>query len=225
MGMDLLRHTDPFSAGWVTGLLLMLLLAVAWVNILSPGHWWSYIGGVLGMVPERQVVRMDPSGQDRLFLIPVLVGVLAMALLFWQLDAYVRQEGPRSYLFWSGTLAMLLVVHLIAVRVLAAVVRDGGVLAMNTRKGLRSFVVAGLLLLPVLLLVAYRPEWRKVWLIVGCSILVVALLYRWVQAVRTGWDGGVPLRFIMIYLCAAEIVPVLLVAQALRPPVRALFNL
>lgn len=223
--MDMVRHHDALSADWVAVVLVVLLLCIAWVNILSPGHWWSFVGEVLGLVPERQAARFDPGAQDRMFLVPVLVGVFSMALLLWQLDAHVRGEVHRSYPFWSGILAAAIVVHLVAVRVLAVVVRDGGVLGLSARKGLRSFVVAGLLLLPVVVVVAYRPEWRQAWLIAGCAIVAVAFLYRWAQVVRTGWTGGVPLRFIMIYLCAAEIVPVLLLVQELRPPVRALSNL
>lgn len=225
VGMDQLRYEDVLAADWVTGVLLALLLAIVWVNLVSPGQWWSFVGGVLGFVPERQAARIDPGGQDRMFLIPVLLGLFSTALLLWQLDAHVRGEEHRSYLFWSGAVAAMIVVHLVATRMLAVVLRDGGLLAQNTRQGLRSFVMAGLLLLPLLMVVAYRPEWRTACLAVGCALLMMALIHRWVRTVRIGWTGGVPLRFIMIYLCAAEIVPVLLLMQALRPPVRALFNL
>jgi hypothetical protein len=223
--IDALRYDDVLSADWVTAVVLALLLGIAWVNILSPGHWWSLIGEVLGLVPERQTGRSDGWGQDRMFLVPIVVGVLTMGLLLWQLDTHVRGAVHRSYAFWSGVPMAVIMVHLLATRGLVVVLRDGGILGFSARKGLRSFAVAGLLLLPVVVVVAYRPEWRWAGLMTGCVVLMAALVYRWVQVVRTGWISGVPLRFIMIYLCTAEIVPVLLLVQVLRPPVRALSNL
>lgn len=222
--MDTLRFDDPLSADWVTALLLALLFTVAWLDLLAPGRWRSFLVGAVGMGAARPGIVVDPDRQERFFMLPVLIALVSTALFLWQLDSCTGRDGPLGFPIWLACVAVALVVHLVITRVLGFVFRDTGILAGHVQAGLQLFVVAGLLLLPVVVLTAYRAEWRGVLPMVGAAVLAGSLLHRWVRGVRAGWGGGIPLRFIMIYLCAAEILPVLLLVQALRPPVHTLFN-
>jgi hypothetical protein len=100
--------------------------------------------------------------------------------------------------------------------VLGGLLRTDGGLAEHIYTGLLLFVLGGLVLLPVVAVVAYRAEWRWSALPVGAVLLLLLLIYRWVRGGWVGWVVGTPLRHIIIYLCAAEILPVLLLISALR---------
>jgi len=70
--------------------------------------------------------------------------------------------------------------------------------------------------LPVSVLAAYQPVLRF-WLIaLGLGLLAAGLLYRWLRGALIGLGEGVPLRFLLLYICAAEIGPLALALSALR---------
>ena len=73
----------------------------------------------------------------------------------------------------------------------------------------------GIALLPVVMLAAYWPEWRPGLLWTGLVLSALALLYRWVRGAWMGLGEGVPLRYIFLYLCAAEMLPLALVLHLL----------
>jgi hypothetical protein len=50
----------------------------------------------------------------------------------------------------------------------------------------------------------------------GLAVVGFMLLYRWVRGTWIGVGEGVPVRYIIVYFCAAEILPVLLTIGALR---------
>ena len=79
-------------------------------------------------------------------------------------------------------------------------------------------VVMGLFLLPVVTVMSFpwRVAWREWAWIVGAAIIGFTILFRWVRAATIGMGNGVPLRYIFIYLCALEILPVGLAIEYAR---------
>jgi hypothetical protein len=71
-------------------------------------------------------------------------------------------------------------------------------------------------LLPVVAVLAYRSEWRHELLWTGMVILALLLLYRWFRGGWLGLSEGVPGRHILLYLCAAEVLPALLLVSLLH---------
>ena len=70
--------------------------------------------------------------------------------------------------------------------------------------------------LPVTVLAAYHPDWRAALLPVGLALIALLVLYRWVRAAWIGLAEGASPGYIVLYLCAAEAVPLLLLVHALR---------
>ena len=73
----------------------------------------------------------------------------------------------------------------------------------------------GLALLPAVLVIAYQPSARNIAVMAGAGTLAAMLLYRWFRAVVIGLGQGVGPGVIFLYICAAEILPAALAAQAL----------
>ena len=110
----------------------------------------------------------------------------------------------------------MVLVQLLVLALLGGLLRTDGGLSEHIYTGLLLFILGGLVLLPVVAVMAYRAEWRAGALLVGTILLVLLLIYRWVRGGWVGWGVGTPVRHIIIYLCAAEILPVLLLISALR---------
>ena len=76
-------------------------------------------------------------------------------------------------------------------------------------------VATALAVLPVVVVAAYRPEARAWVLPLGGALAGAFLLFRWTRALWIGVGESVPLRYVLLYLCAAEVMPALLVMRTL----------
>jgi hypothetical protein len=77
--------------------------------------------------------------------------------------------------------------------------------------------VSGILLLPVMLVVVYSSQKTASAALTGAAaILGLMLLYRWSRGVTSALSNGVPLFYIFFYLCTFEILPLLVIAKAIR---------
>ena len=216
MSTDRLRAIDPLNAEWVTIVLLIVVLVLALTNVSSPRKWRLLAQATFRMRLGRQTLRDEVDLRDRTLVGLLLLAVAVLAMFGWQADTLSAAGPGMTYPEWLGLVAAVVLVQLLVLGVLGALVNTDGGVSEYTYTGLLLFVLAGLVLLPVVAVTAYRAEWRSEGLLVGTLLLVVLLLYRWVRGGWVGWGVGTPLRHIIIYLCAAEILPVLLLIGALR---------
>ncbi len=222
--MDRIRALDPLNTEWVTLILLCAFLLLALINWNSPKKWRLLSQAMFRMRLGKQALREELDLQDRTFIGLLVLAVAVLALFIWQGAVVAGIIGAFEY--WKIMLAVALVVlaQAVVVRALGVLVKADGGLHEHTYTGLLTFILAGVLLLPLVVLIAYRPEWRNVLLIVGGSILVLTLIFRWLRAFWIGAGEGVPARYIIIYLCGAEILPLLLLTHVLRPTIPILTN-
>jgi hypothetical protein len=216
MSTDQLRTIDPLNAEWVTIVLLAVVLVLALTNVSSPRKWRLLAQATFRMRLGRQTLRDEVDLRDRTLVGLLLLAVAVLAMFGWQADTLSAGGPGMDYPEWLGLVAAVVLVQLLVLAVLGGLLRTDGGLAEHIYTGLLLFVLGGLVLLPVVAVVAYRAEWRWSALPVGAVLLVLLLIYRWVRGGWVGWVVGTPLRHIIIYLCAAEILPVLLLISALR---------
>ena len=80
------------------------------------------------------------------------------------------------------------------------------------------WIALGLFLLPVAVLVTvpHHIAWRIALCWIGLIAMAAVILFRWIRALAIGVGEGVSLRYIFIYICAAEILPFALAAHRAR---------
>jgi hypothetical protein len=223
--MDLLRPLDPLNAEWVTLLLLIAFFMLAVINMNSPRKWRLLSQAMFRKRLGRQALREEVDLRDRTFVVLLLVAVAVLALFIWQLVTFATAAVPPAFpAILVGALA-LVAAQAMLVWLLGALVKADGGLLEHLYSGLLLFILAGVLLLPLVVLIAYRPEWRAPLFWTGMVVLVSSLLFRWLRAIWIGSGEGVPARYIIIYLCGAEILPLLLLIHALRPSFPTLSHL
>ena len=213
---DHLRTADPLSAEWVTVLLLVVLTLMALVQLGAPRKWRSLGRSMFSIRLGRQALREEMGLRDRSFLGLLLLGGALLALFTWQA---MRLNGwGGTYLVPLGVVVALVMGHFVLLRALGAMLRIDAGMQEYTYTGLLVFIMAGLALLPLVVGIAYRPTWRTGALLAGGIVLGVLLVYRWLRGVWIGLGEGIPLRYIIIYFCAAELMPVLLAVHTWRGP-------
>jgi hypothetical protein len=210
------RFNDPLGTEWVAALLLLVLVLLAYTNVASPKKWRLLRGAFLTLRLGRQVMREDLDLQDR-----TLIGLLVGALLVVALFAYqslvllgVVPTGIEGFLRVLGISVGVLVGQVLLLRSLGVLFQGDGGLQEYIYTVVLITVLLGLLLLPVVVLVAYQPAWRLPLLMGGSVLLALLVLYRWVRALVIGVGEGVPPRHVFLYLCAAELLPVALAYHA-----------
>jgi len=226
--MDQLRVQDPLSADWVVALLLLAVGVLAYINLAAPKKWRLLTTSLFSLRLAKGSLRDELDLRDR-----TLVALLTMAAFLVALFAYqvvvVRGLVPPGF----GRFLRILVVLVVLVLAQLLVLRSVGVLA-GSERGLEEYlyttllfyVVLGLLLVPVTALTAfpYDTALRRGALIVGGIAVVGSFALRWSRAVLIGLGEGVPTRFIFLYLCTAEILPVALLCEQARRSIPAPSN-
>ena len=220
------RFVDPLSTEWVALFFVVVAAGLVWIHAISPRKWRLIVHGVARLRLGRQTMREDLDLQDRTLIALLVMSSALISLFIYQLG--VTKGGLQPG--WLMALEIMLMV-LLAVAVQLGVLRfasflfkgDGG--AEEYIYTMVLLVIAlGLVLLPIDLLVAYHPELRMVLLALGTLAVVAMVVYRWFRAMVVGMGAGTPAGYILLYLCALEILPVAIalrsLQQALPPDVR-----
>ncbi|MBX2974175.1 MAG: DUF4271 domain-containing protein [Flavobacteriales bacterium] len=206
---DALRVKDPLNAEWVTVVLLLVVLLMALIQVGSPRKWRLLGRSMFSMRLGRQVLREEMDLRDRAFLGLLAVGTTLLALFGYQV--MTLQGAGTSFPALAGVVVAVVLGYHVLLRMLGTLLRIDNGMQEYIYTGFLLFMLAGLVLLPLVVFIAYRPAWRT-WAVAGGGIaLGLLLLYRWVRGVWIGLGEGVPVRYIILYFCAAELMPVLLV--------------
>lgn len=205
-------------------MVLFVLVVIAITNVSSPRKWRLLAQATFRMRLGRSTLREEIDLRDRTLVGLLLAAVCVLGMFAWQAAVRSGMPDAPSYPVWAGLVAASVVLQSVLVITIGTLLRVDNGLVEYMYTGLLIFILAGMVLLPVVALVAFRPEWRAELLLFGKVLLLVLLVYRWVRGAWIGWGEGVPARYIIIYLCTAEIVPLLLLLDVLRQPLPHLFH-
>ncbi|MBL7953898.1 MAG: DUF4271 domain-containing protein [Flavobacteriales bacterium] len=211
---DALRAADPLNAEWVTVVLLLVILLMALIQVSSPRKWRLLGRSMFSLRLGKQALREEMDLQDRAFLGLLAIGTTLLALFGWQVMEL--QRAGSSFPSLVGVVLAVVLGHYVLLRILGNMLRIDHGMQEYVYTGFLLFILAGLLVLPLVVFIAYQPTWRS-WAVAGGGLVLgLLLLYRWLRGVWIGLGEGVPLRYIILYFCAAELIPVLLVIDHWR---------
>jgi len=207
---------DPFTALWAAGVFLCCLVILATVNIGSPRKWRVLRQAALRMRMGTQALREEADAGDRTVLSLLAVAVAALAMLLWQAAVTHGGEAPPSFLYFFIGTAAVMAVPTVLLRLIALLARADAGISEYLHTGNLLHAAVGIAILPLVMLAAYQAPWRAALILAGLVILGAGILYRWLRGALIGLSAGVPLRFVLLYLCAAEIGPLLIALNSLR---------
>lgn len=218
-----LRTHDAMSEGWTGLVLLGVLMVLAWTNVRDHKKWAVLWDSVKRLRLGQQTMRDDISLRDRGWIALQVAAMLLVGLFVHQWTAWGGvASGWSAFLVALGGVVGITAAQLLLIRLTGwFFVMDSG-LGEYLYTCLLLFIAFALLLLPVSIVAAYLPAARNVALVVGAGILVAMVVYRWFRAAVIGLAQGVGLRAIFIYICALEILPAALAAQAIAQHARSI---
>jgi hypothetical protein len=213
--MDTLRTLDPLREEWVTAVFLLVLLLIAWVHRASPRKWRLVAGGLVRMRLGRQVLRDEIDVQDRTLLAMVLAALVLIAMGVWQGLGALMSTVSVSFVGVFVAVLGVYLAHLLTTALVRTLFQGDAGLAEHRASGTLLVVATGLAMGPLTVCVAYLPASRPYLYPAMGGLLLLSLLFRWVRAAWIGRSEGASAGSIILYLCAAEVMPVLLVLQAI----------
>jgi hypothetical protein len=187
---------------------------MALINMSSPRKWRLLGRSMFSMRLGRQALREEMDLQDRAFLGLLLVATGVLALYGWQ--ALTVHGLAPVFPSLVAVVAGVVLAHYLVLRTVGALMRVSAGVEEYLYTGFLLFILTGMVMLPLVVLIAYRSAWRPGLILAGVAVLVLLLLYRWLRGAWIGMGEGVPLRYIILYFCAAELLPVLLVIDHWR---------
>ena len=228
---ETLRTTDPLAGDWILLVMLAALGMLGWINVVSPKKWRLLTRSFFSFRLGRQSLRDELDLQDRTLIGLAIMATAAVALFGYQFTVLVGHLPPGIGL-WAklfGVFLLVLAAQVSLVRLAGRLFQADGGLSEYLYTLLLLHVVLGVALLPVTASIAWphevttspaRPDemlWRIWGLRLGAALVAVVTIFRWLRAAVLGLGEGVPLRYVLVYLCALEILPVALACQqALR---------
>lgn len=213
----------------MAALLFLALGVLAWVNMVSPKQWMVLARSFGALRLGKHRLREDLDMRDRTLTGLMVLSTVVMAVFTYQALLYHGWIG-NGIMAFGRILLVVAVVTAAQVAMLRAIAvlppNDGGMVEYLYTVILMQ-VVMGLLLLPVVTVMSFPGQvaWREWAWVLGVAIIALTILFRWVRATTIGLGNGVPLRYIFLYLCTLEILPVALALEHARQFVPPSHNL
>lgn len=228
------RTATNFLEGWMVPVFLAILVIIAWIRITSPTAIPQVAKALFNVRLLRQMMREEgviSSMASRLLSLCFLL-VTAMAIYL-----AVRTFGADSYNFSGiafygalvGSLLAMYAVKILSMGLFRFVV--GGDFGLNelVYSMLAHNNIIGLCLFPIVLIAAVIPSqvytqrgliepsiWPGLFLILAGIIVGIAYISRLVRGAVNSIQIRLPAIYIIFYLCTLEILPLVVLAKALK---------
>ncbi len=210
--MDQLRAVDVLGTGWIAAILVLAFAVLAWVNMVSPKQWTVLSRSFAAFRLGHYRLREDLDIRDRTLTGLMVLATLVIALFAYQVLLFLGWTAPGMAAFGHIALVTAGVVagQIVLLRLIAALPDGNGGLTEYLYTMIVLHVVLGLFLLPAVTLMAFPANvaWRAWIWPVGVAIAAAVVVFRWVRAFAIGVGNGTPLRYIFLYICTLEILPV-----------------
>lgn len=206
------RIADPLQSPWLTALFLLMVVVLAWCNVRSPQRVRAILGATLLLRPPRQLFRDDIDMRDRLIVILAALSLISISAFIYQSAVVQGYLSPERSVFLTIMAVVLgaFLFGMILIRFTAWVYSADEGLMLYLNHTVLQLILLGVVLVPLSVFVNFSTLPRSLLLQAGVILFFITLLVRWVRGFSLGLNAGIPLLYIVLYLCAAEILPALI---------------
>lgn len=204
---------------WMLGLFILWIGLLSWTRYFYGKRVQHIFASPFSRRAQNQLLREGDLFSERLTLALGITYFLGMTFLFYQVHGYLFNYAIPSpftpvtlYLFFLGALIAYWFVKILLMLFLGSVFKT----KTTTQEYLINLIVingmSGFLLLPIVLAIVYLHSH----LAIQIAIIFVAFLFilRFVKGFLTGLTlTKFSYIFLFVYLCALEIVPLILVIK------------
>jgi hypothetical protein len=213
------RPVNELISDWFTLSLLALVIVFTWFRYFYYRIFHQIITAWYNVTTSNQIVRDESLLLQRASLFISIISYLLAGLFLHQLSVIYKWQidwlpkGIVRFAIFSAGVAAAYTLKMITLRFFAVAFGQERPAALYIFNIFLMITMAGLVLLPVNILLAYAPGDTRVWLVpLSLSVLAALFLYRLARAVLI-WLGipGFSVFYLFLYLCTFEIAPLLVI--------------
>ncbi|MCF8233475.1 MAG: DUF4271 domain-containing protein [Bacteroidales bacterium] len=215
------KNPEPKPQGnldWVTGLLLFCLLLLAVMRFHYRKRLSQLFQAFFALNYANILSREAGLFKESYFLPGITLSLISVSLFvlqifnFYELNIIAYESGALRYVIIFATLLGLWLLKALLVNISGFI--------FNTRETSRDynynmqifFIVNGILLLPVVIIISYRPS--GLFFTFGLILLSVVFLFWLFRAFTVGMREKVFSGFhLFLYICTFELLPVITIAK------------
>ncbi len=216
------RSAEPFNAftlDWFTIVLLGMIMLLTWFKVFYYKIFSQLWDAFFSLTTTNQIVRDESVLLQRASLILSVIAYFVSGLFVYQVSLvlgwnhYLLPGGFNRFILFALIIALAYSIKMILLRFLSVVFKIEKPVATYIFNIFLVNMVIGLLLFPVLILIAYLPASYRYYIVIS-TLLILALLvtYRIVRAVGIGLTiQRFSLFYLFLYICSFEIAPLLII--------------
>ncbi|MBP7807678.1 MAG: DUF4271 domain-containing protein [Bacteroidia bacterium] len=206
---------------WPSIVLFIALCLLVLLKATSPQKTFRVLNAAYSLQVAHQIEREDYGPLKRVSIVLSVVFVLITAFLFYKLNLIFgsvlsKNGGFFQYLFFVMVIILTYSVKLIGSNIIGYVTQTSNIFNDYINNTLIINQSIGVILLPVMIIVELAPV-NPVWIVFPATLFLVLgyvlRLYR--GFLYAGIQQGVGLLQLFVYLCALEILPLLVLIKFL----------
>lgn len=217
------RATFPLhvTPDWLTISLFAVIMLFTWYKIFYHRMFMQLMQAFFSMATTNQIVRDESILLQRASLNASVIFYLAGGLFLYQISIFYNWNHPwlgfgfTRFLTFSCLIAVIYSAKMVGLRILSNIFNIDRPASTYIFTIFLFNMVAGLILIPIIILITYAPEQLRDYTILIVLILLGAILaYRLVRAIII-WMSIPRARvfYLFLYLCAFEVAPLLLIRK------------
>lgn len=213
-----LQEKPNLHPDWFSIMLILSLMMLAWTRIFFGRYFTQSLQALADFNLSTRLYRDKNVLLQRVSSFLLLNFVLTGALFIYKSLEYFEvnffNPGLGTYLWIVVVLTIILLFRSFIVRALYFLFTGNNVLLEYHYQVMNFFKSAGIVLIPFVIGISYIKGGTWTWLLwTGFISLMLLYLFRLFKGQRIVKRGEVPAFYLILYLCALEVMPVLIAAK------------
>jgi hypothetical protein len=200
---------------WMAVLFLLTILVIGWIRINYPGRFERLFKSAFNVRMLHRVMREELVFSHRASMLLSVLFVLVSSLILYLAHKHFGWEvivgqGLVLYLSYAALILLaFLTKSLVLMTIRSWADSDHGISEYMYNIYL-YLKIAALLLLPISMFGAYAPHKYMTFVLMGAGFIMGALIVkRTIRGAIAALETGLSIPYILLYVCAFEIMPLL----------------
>jgi hypothetical protein len=206
---------------WPSIVLFIVLGLLVLLKVISPEKTFRVLNAAYSLQVARQIEREDYGPLKRTSIVLSVVFIMIAAFLFYKLNLIfghiLKDKGSFSqYMFFVMVIIFAYSVKLITARLIGFITQTSNLFTEYINNTLIINQSVGVVLLPVMIIIELAPV-NPVWIVLPATLfLILGYLLRLYRGFLFGGiEEGIGALQLFVYLCALEILPLLVLVKFL----------
>jgi len=202
---------------WLIGIIIGCLVLFAWLKLFYNKFIDQTFISLWNFQLSENFLR-DQSIFSRRVSMLLNLNFIVTTGLFFYLIAVFFELNPWSltpfkvFLISTGTIALLLAARYIVSHITGTVFNYHKLFKDYLNQILIIYKIAGIVLIPIIMAIAYLPDNLRIYLIItGLILLAAGVLFRFVKGIQLIFNKDVSIFYLILYLCTLEFLPALVI--------------